>query len=345
MKTRIAGIALALFALLGCGAQAAPATLVSTDVPVALPSCPVPTGTLTNAKEIAYSKCRFDRLEAMLGSSTSATPSTSPTTATPSPTTVTPSATSSASPPPAVAYPGPANTGVPAGTTMKASGSVTVTTPGTVIDGLDITGTLVVKADNVTVKNTRVKSTDYWPVYIADSATGVVFTDSEVDGLGTKGAEGSSGVVGGKATLQRLNIHGVENGIVPGSGTTLRDSWIHDLAAAGSPHYDGVQIDGGQSDITLRHNTIDVSTQTQTSAVMIDNYDGPVDRITVEGNVLRGGGYTVYSDGQFAGGPITGVVFNDNRLGSGYYGYSLIRNNTVTWTRNVDYATGAAVNR
>lgn len=49
-----------------------------------------------------------------------------------------------------------ATTGVPAGTTLTPSGSLTITTNGTVINGLDVTGTITVKANNVTIKNTKV---------------------------------------------------------------------------------------------------------------------------------------------------------------------------------------------
>ena len=81
----------------------------------------------------------------------------------------------------------------------------------------------------------------------------------------------------------------------------------------------------------------------QTSTVMIDNYFGPISAMTVTNNRLLGAGYTVYSDGQFNGGSITGVAFTNNHLGKGIWGYSLIRNSSVTWTGNVDDTTGAAI--
>ena len=50
-----------------------------------------------------------------------------------------------------------ANTGVPAGTVLKASGPITVNTAGAVIEGLDVTGAITVNAENVTIRNTRVR--------------------------------------------------------------------------------------------------------------------------------------------------------------------------------------------
>jgi hypothetical protein len=73
---------------------------------------------------------------------------------------------------------------------------------------------------------------------------------------------------------------------------------------------------------------------------MIDNYFGPANNIVVDNNRLLGGGYTVYSDGRFTGGPITGVQYTNNRIGYGQWGYALIANNDPVWSGNVDDATG-----
>ena len=51
------------------------------------------------------------------------------------------------------------NVGVPAGTTLTNSGSIQVNTPGTVIDGLNVSGSITVNADNVTIRNTKVTAT------------------------------------------------------------------------------------------------------------------------------------------------------------------------------------------
>ena len=119
----------------------------------------------------------------------------------------------------------------------------------------------------------------------------------------------------------------------------IEANYIHDLSAPGAPHYDGIQIDGGESNIVIRGNTI-INDHGQTSAVMIDNYFGPTNNVLVERNRLIGGGYTVYSDGQFGGGPITGVSFVNNRMGIGQWGYALIRNNTISESGNVDDNSG-----
>lgn len=101
-------------------------------------------------------------------STTSSTTSSTPTTST------TTTSTTAAPPPPpptgsgcfqspgACGFPDPAfgNVGVPAGTTLTPSGSITVKTAGTVIDAMDVTGQITIQASNVTVENTRVSVVD-----------------------------------------------------------------------------------------------------------------------------------------------------------------------------------------
>ena len=106
---------------------------------------------------------------------------------------------------------------------------------------------------------------------------------------------------------------------------------------------DGIQIDGGYSDILIQNNTIDMSEHTQTAAVMIDNYFGPTHNVTVTGNRLLGGGYTVYADGQFRADTLTGITYSNNRIKKGYWGYFTSNNAQVTWTGNTDDTTGKAI--
>ena len=212
---------------------------------------------------------------------------------------------------------------------------MTITESGTVVDGQDITGTVYIDASNVTIKRSRISGKGFSVIQIKNGSKDVRIENVEVDGRGMSGESGSMGVMG-PATVVGSDITGVENGLTPGSGSVLRGNYVHDLASPGSPHYDGIQIDGGLSNITIEKNAVDMREHSQTAAVMIDNYFGPINDISVDGNLLMGGGYTVYSDGQFSGGSITGVSFTNNRLGKGEYGYASIVKNTVAWSGNVD---------
>ena len=235
-------------------------------------------------------------------------------------------------------WPDATNTGVPDGVTLLPSGDVVVTKPGTVISGLNITGTVYIDADNVTLQNCKITSTSFSVVQIKAGNTGVVVQDCEINGVGSNNA-GSSGITGA-GTFLRNDIYNVENGINvgPERGTLIEGNYIHDLQASGSPHYDGIQIDGGQTDTIVRHNTV-INDHTQTAAVMIDNWFGPVTNILVTDNLLVGGGYTIYSDGQFTGGAMTGIQITNNHVGGGYWGDLNSNSTSPTYTGNIKDAT------
>ncbi|WP_110182138.1 right-handed parallel beta-helix repeat-containing protein [Nocardioides solisilvae] len=247
-------------------------------------------------------------------------------------------------PPTETGFPDAASTGVQDGVALRASRGLTVTTDGAVVENLDISGQLHIRANNVTVRNVRVRSSDYYALYVTGS--GARIEHVEVDGLGFSGTGGAAGIGGGGKgmTVVAADITGVENGVVPGSGSVVQDSWIHGLASPGDPHYDGIQMDGGLSDIRVVHNTIDMSEHSQTAAVMVDNYFGPISRISVTGNQLLGGGYTVYADGSFSSSDaVSAITYADNVFGKGHWGYGLLRNADVTWSNNTDLGTGRAV--
>lgn len=231
-------------------------------------------------------------------------------------------------------WPDSTNTGVPDGVTLLPSGSIVVTKPGTVISGLNITGTVYIDADNVTIQNCKITAAAFAVVQIKASATGVVVQDCEIDGVG-RNNEGSTGI-SGSGTFLRNNIYNVENGIALAStrGNVIEGNYIHDLKASGSPHYDGIQIDGGQTDTIVRHNTV-INDHTQTAAVMIDNYFGPIKNILVTDNLLVGGGYTIYSDGQFNGGSMTGIQITNNHVGGGYWGDLNANSTSPVYTGNI----------
>jgi hypothetical protein len=262
------------------------------------------------------------------------------TTAAPATTTTTVQPTTTTTQPPQTGWPSASNTGVPAGTALSAyTGSCTITTAGTVIDAKTINcGSMTISASNVTIKRSIINGNAF--SVVRPNSSGFVMSDTEIT---CNGAEGAYAINGGDgAVISRMNIHDCENAIESGSNSTFQDSYVHNFRAAGAPHYDGVSIDGGQSNVMIRHNTI-ILLQNQTSAVMIDNYFGAVSNITVDNNNLAGGGYTVYSDDQFNSNSISGVRFTNNRMGSGSWGYANIGRAQPYSAGNYDATTGATI--
>ncbi|MCA1413392.1 right-handed parallel beta-helix repeat-containing protein [Bradyrhizobium sp. NBAIM20] len=213
-------------------------------------------------------------------------------------------------------------------------GDLVIDTAGAVISGLDIHGSVFINAPNVTLENCKVTTNAFYAVRVAPGVTGAVIQHNEINGVGS-GNDGDYGIMG-QGTFIANNIYNVENGIgVDGGNTLIQDNYIHDMIASGSPHYDGISIDGNNYDITIRHNTV-INDHTQTAAIMIDNYFGPVSNVVVDNNLLYGGGYNIYSSAQFNGGPVTGVSITNNHMGGGYWGPTAFTGNSPVYTGNVD---------
>jgi len=242
-----------------------------------------------------------------------------------------------------VHYPDTRNTGVPSGTSLTSSGSLTITTRGQVVANLSIaSGSITVNANDVIIQNCYIAgATSTAVVYVTYGYGNCTIQNCTINGIGTTN-DGSNGIQS-TGSIIGCNIYNVENGInVSGADTTqlITGNYIHGLLASGSPHYDGIQMDGGCKNITISNNTI-INPNPQTSCIMIDNYFGSCNNITVSNNVLSGAGYCIYSDASQANSttyPITNITITNNHLGNGYYGDYTTNQNTPTYTGNVDDA-------
>jgi len=273
-------------------------------------------------------------------------PSRSPS-STPSPTATTSSVTGCYAKPSACGFPDGTNTGVEAGVTLKPSGSLTVTTPGTVVANLDITGTLTIAANNVTVRDVKVDATGgNCAICTSWTHAGIVIQHVEIDGHHR--SPSVPGIVGGGYTATALNIHGTGDAIDLNGNETVKDSWIHDLQVSAGDHSDGVQSTGTDADV-ISHNTIDATLPgggVANSALIIGADLANMGTVTVSNNLLAGGNYTVYSgaDAGYTSGTIT---FTGNRfVANAQYGpcsFQPSAGRSIGFTGNVWDATGAAL--
>jgi hypothetical protein len=209
-------------------------------------------------------------------------------------------------------FPDTSDTGVPADVELTPSGSIVVDEPGAVFDGLDVAGTVTVRADDVIIRNTRIRTSSPIPVRVV-GARNLVIEDSEIDGKGSAGpAIAFSGY-----TLRRVHIHDVTEGPrIAGGNVTIVDSLIDGLIHKGGRHTDVVQVVSGKN-ILLRRNTLQAFNPDQgtfgNAAFMFGEEEGEVRDCLVEGNLMNGGNFTVNG----GGGGTTGAscVFRDNALG------------------------------
>jgi hypothetical protein len=222
------------------------------------------------------------------------------------PTPSTPTTTSTPAPPPAPADPGPGgawpgagntgwqHTGVQLSSFACKSDVTEITGAGTVIDGKDIRCAILIRADNVTVKRSRVTASFQWAVRTADGVRGFQIVDSEI--VGQPGCE--AGLTFTNWTGIRLNIHGCSDGARAEGNVLLQDSWIHGLYGGGGgadpPHKDGVQATGS-SNVVIRHNRIE-NPSDQTSVILVGGENGVPSNWLIERNYLDGGNYTIYLD-------------------------------------------------
>ena len=209
-------------------------------------------------------------------------------------------------------WPGPDNTGVPAGVSLTPSGPLTVSTPGAVIDALDVSGGIVVRANDVTIKRTRVRSGGRL-IFVARGVVNLVIEDVELDGLNAAPA----GVQPGHYTARRVNIHNTHDGLKLGDDTIVQDSFVHDLFHCATCHNDGSQGSGPAHDVRLVHNTIlNPGRPGAVSAINLDTQLGAISDVVIDDNFLDGGAHTLYlTDKRTGYGPPTSVTLRDNRFG------------------------------
>jgi hypothetical protein len=196
--------------------------------------------------------------------------------------------------------PGPADTGVPGGVALTPGGTMTINEAGRLVEGLDIDGPVVIAADDVTLRRSRVTTGDYWAVKVMPGHTGVVVEDVEIDGQ--EGCDaGLGGLEGSAFTARRVNIHGCADGVKAGNDTLIEGSWIHDMRVVapgpdGRPegsHNDGVQVSGPLHNLTIRGNNFQ-NVGTNSSIQAKNDFGGGIDGLLIEGNWMEGGGYALY---------------------------------------------------
>jgi hypothetical protein len=233
--------------------------------------------------------------------------------------------------------PGPTNTGVPSGTQLTPSGSVTADQDGQVIENLDITGAITVLANNVTIRSVRITSGDYYPIrYFDNNNTGLVVEDSEI--AGTSG-DVTSGLSFANYTARRLNIHGSADGFKADENVLIEDSWIHDLSNLPGEHNDGVQSTGGNH-VTIRHNAISGASN---ACVQTGDEGGvPTENLTIDCNWLSGGGWTLNIRGTPPSAP-RGTQITSNRFSDAGYGPWTLDDPAPVVTGNVDDATNMPI--
>jgi hypothetical protein len=229
----------------------------------------------------------------------------------------------------ACGFPDIETTGVTPGTELTpVEGSITLSTPGEVYEDKLVTGSIIVEAPNVTIRNVKLVATD--PFYgirafgWVNNVTGLTLDHVEIDLNGNYDAKG---VAFDGYTARNVFFHNGSDCAHMGADVTLQDSlcvigpdvnrdgWPDDRTfCSGTEHFDGFQSDGGRN-ITIRHNTIRNPCD-QTAAILMSTNTEPISNVIIQDNLMAGGAFTLYCN---AGGQVANQAVTGNRFAKTYF--------------------------
>lgn len=276
---------------------------------------------------------------------------------------------------PGSSQPNASNSGVPAGVSLKQIlGDIDITTPGTVVDAVDVHGFIRVRANNARITRSRVHgrgSTYISPalILVSPGVTGTVIEDCEV--ACDNPQYWQAGVSGSDYTARRCNVHDVIDAFDVDNGNVLIEAcYIHhmtffsnspnhanDAVHPGWTHNDGVQISGG-SHVTIRGNSFKTYASLKTGSTPSDhlhdlasgwnNYGAsitcspdksPISNLLIELNWFDGGDANFQSNYRPTA-PYTLGTIRNNRFGRDQHVYT----GTQDSRYQIRFAQGITVN-
>jgi hypothetical protein len=250
-------------------------------------------------------------------------------------------------------WPDATNTGVPAGTTLTTVNSdVTLSTPGQIYENKLVNGMITANAAGITIRNCKIVARADNDVGVLSNSTNLLVQDCEID-MGLKG--GHTAITWQNYTARRCNVHGCDNALWAEQNVVIEDCYIHDeipYDPVTDPHTDCVQMPDDTHDITIRHNRIYGGFETPGADGNFGNSaittGSRMNNITIEDNMLSGGGYTLRLAAVTPG---TNIVVTGNRWTTDaqaikgypdlYAGFAAIDggcpDNATTWDDNLFY--------
>jgi hypothetical protein len=268
-------------------------------------------------------------------------------------------------------YPDATNTGVPSGTSLKSvpgdvskgsgwhfdsRGWVAVDGEGAVLDGLNIPYNVDITAANVTIKNSRITVRGEGFGISIRRAANVTIANNEISGPDAGSGRlmvGIKDIYADSSNLQvlRNDIWHTSTGVQIDQGL-IEDNYIHDMGYVSGDHLNGTTSNGGTKQLTIRGNTV-LNQHNQTDAISLFQDFGRQANRTIEGNLLAGGGYTLYGGANPGAADTSNIKVTNNRFArtfygkSGYYGPVTAFDKSDSgnvWSGNIWDDNGASVN-
>ncbi|GGS99626.1 hypothetical protein [Streptomyces griseoviridis] len=340
-RTPLAGLLLAALLALAGAACTEPGAPAARDCPDGAPEC---------------------RARTSPAPSDTAPSDTAPSGAAPSPPTATASATAGIPPaaPPATPAPGgsrtsaapggacasPAACGFPDARTTghrtalepHDTGYLAIRENGTVIRGWDITGSLDIYADDVTVIDSRITSDNWWGINLRPGHKGLRVLHSTITAVPGEGPDNGgvdyavSNMGGGSIEVGWCDVSVFGDALSMGQGH-LHDNYVHDLVPfvnlGGEWQHTNAVISGGGNTghLVIRHNTLLNPTglkQGASGSIGLFADTGVVRNVTVDRNWIAGGAYALYGGAEGA----THIEVTDNVFSTQYHpasgGYGVV---------------------
>jgi hypothetical protein len=230
-------------------------------------------------------------------------------------------------------YPDATNTGVPAGTTLRAVPSQVRSGPGW---HWDSRGWVEIDGDGATFSHYSVAAN------VDVTASGAVVTENRISvrgqsfGVSVRHARNvrvqhntiSSPValgrdrllvgvkdIYGDATGLRVRANNISHAstAVQLDDGVVTDNYIHDFGFTSGDHLNGIMSNGGRRPLTISHNTV-LNSYAQTDAIGLFEDFGVQTNRTVTNNLLGGGGYSLYAGANPGGARTSNIRITDNRF-------------------------------
>ncbi|WP_227026071.1 hypothetical protein [Streptomyces fodineus] len=229
------------------------------------------------------------------------------------------------------------------------TGYLAVRTNGLVIRGWDITGSLDVYANDVTVIDTRITSDSWWGINLRPGYHGLRVLHSTITAVPGKGPDNGgvdyavSNMGGSSVEVGWCDVSVFGDALSMGQGD-LHDNYVHDIVpfinqGGEWQHTDAVISGGGNTgQLIIRHNTLLNPTslkQGASGSIGLFADTGVVRNVTVDHNWIAGGAYALYGGDKGA----NGIKVTDNVFSTQYHpasgGYGTVAHWNAGGTGNV----------
>ena len=159
------------------------------------------------------------------------------------------------------------------------------------IDAKDVSGSIQVHANNVTIKRTRIRNPGGMAIYMNPNNTGLVVEDVEIDGTGN--GDSTSAIGYSNFTVRRVNIHNFGEGPAANGNVVVEDSYMHTFTnyINQGAHQDGIQMEYGDN-MKISHNTILMNVDGANSAIWVSAGNSH-SNVSISNNLVAGASYSL----------------------------------------------------